>query len=53
VVREIHRLDKIIIQINNFAHPPELEFKPIDIQGTEVATSFPNSLPRVLGTKPP
>jgi hypothetical protein len=34
VVREIDRLDKIITQINNFAHPPDLEFKLIDIRGT-------------------
>jgi nitrogen-specific signal transduction histidine kinase len=32
VVREIDRLDGIITQINNFAHPPELEFKPIDVR---------------------
>ena len=32
VVREIDRLDKIITQINNFAHPPELVFKPIDLR---------------------
>jgi signal transduction histidine kinase len=32
VVREIDRLDKIITQINNFAHPPELVFKPIDVR---------------------
>jgi PAS domain S-box-containing protein len=32
VVKEIDRLDKIITQINNFAHPPELVFKPIDVQ---------------------
>ena len=33
VVKEIDRLDKIITQINNFAHPPELVFKPIDLRG--------------------
>jgi len=32
VVREIDRLDKIITQINSFAHPPELVFKPIDVR---------------------
>jgi PAS domain S-box-containing protein len=32
VVREIDRLDKIITQINNFAHPPELSFKVIDVR---------------------
>lgn len=32
VVREIDRLDKIITQINNFAHPPELVFKSIDVR---------------------
>jgi PAS domain S-box-containing protein len=42
VVREIDRLDKIITQINNFAHPPELVFKPIDVRspvkkGIEIA----------------
>ena len=32
VVQEIDRLDKIITQINNFAHPPELILKPIDVR---------------------
>jgi len=32
VVGEINRLDKIITQINNFAHPPELVLKPIDVR---------------------
>jgi len=32
VVKEIDRLDKIITQINNFAHPPELVLKPIDVR---------------------
>lgn len=32
VVKEIDRLDKIITQINNFAHPPELVMKPIDVR---------------------
>ena len=33
VLKEIDRLDKIIIQINNFAHPPELLLKPLDVRG--------------------
>src|SRR5438034_4432847 len=32
VVGEIDRLDKIINQINDFAHPPELVMKPIDLR---------------------
>src|SRR5947209_1689896 len=32
VVQEIDRLDKIITQINNFAHPSELIMKPIDVR---------------------
>jgi nitrogen-specific signal transduction histidine kinase len=32
VVQEIDRLDKIITQINNFAHPSELVMKPIDLR---------------------
>lgn len=32
VVQEIDRLDKIITQINNFAHPGELVMKPIDVR---------------------
>ncbi|MCA1657844.1 MAG: PAS domain-containing protein [Verrucomicrobiaceae bacterium] len=32
VVQEIDRLDKIITQINNFAHPAELIMKPIDVR---------------------
>src|SRR5437870_4914281 len=32
VVKEIDRLDEIITQINNFAHPPELVLKPIDVR---------------------
>jgi PAS domain S-box-containing protein len=32
VLREVDRLDKIITQINNFAHPPELVLKPIDVR---------------------
>jgi two-component system, NtrC family, sensor histidine kinase AtoS len=44
VVSEVDRLDKIITQINNFAHPPELVFKPIDVRspvkkGLEIARS--------------
>jgi PAS domain S-box-containing protein len=42
VVKEIDRLDKIITQINNFAHPPDLVFKAIDVRkplqkGIEIA----------------
>ena len=33
VVQEIDRLDKIITQINDFAHPPELVMKPVDLHG--------------------
>jgi len=32
VVKEVDRLDKIINQINNFAHPPELVFKSVDLR---------------------
>ena len=44
VVSEIDRLDKIITQINNFAHPPELVFKLMDVRssvkkGVEIARS--------------
>ncbi len=31
-MQEIDRLDLIITQINNFAHPPELNFKPLDLR---------------------
>jgi nitrogen-specific signal transduction histidine kinase len=34
VVQEIDRLDLIITQINNFAHPPELNFKSIDLRAS-------------------
>jgi PAS domain S-box-containing protein len=44
VVQEIDRLDRIITQINNFAHPPELVLKSIDVRapvkkGLEIARS--------------
>jgi PAS domain S-box-containing protein len=44
VVGEVDRLDKIITQITNFAHPPELVLKPIDVRspvkkGIEIARS--------------
>src|SRR6202011_4630771 len=44
VLKEIDRLDQIISEINNFAHPPELVFKPIDVRspvkkGVEIARS--------------
>jgi len=32
VVQEINRLDLIITQINNFAHPPELVFRSLDLR---------------------
>ena len=31
VVQEIERLDRSITQINNFAHPPELKFRALDL----------------------
>lgn len=34
VVQEIDRLDRIITQINDFAHPPELVMKPIDLRAS-------------------
>src|SRR5205823_12100159 len=34
VVQEIDRLDKIISQINNFAHPCELVMKPVDVRSS-------------------
>ncbi len=42
VVKEVDRLDKIVSQINTFAHPPDLIFKPIDVRkalqkGIEIA----------------
>src|SRR5947208_15080439 len=44
VVSEVDRLDRIITQINNFAHPPELVLKSIDVlspaqKGVETAKS--------------
>jgi PAS domain S-box-containing protein len=44
VVGEVDRLDRIITQISNFAHPPELVLKPIDVRslvkkGLEIARS--------------
>lgn len=44
VVGEVDRLDKIITQINNFAHPPDVVLKPIDVRssvqkGIEIARS--------------
>ncbi|CAN5503171.1 hypothetical protein BH18VER1_BH18VER1_15840 [soil metagenome] len=32
VVQEVDRLDRIITQINNFAHPAELVMKPVDLR---------------------
>ncbi len=42
VVQEVDRLDKIITQINSFAHPAELNMKPLDVRapvkrGLEIA----------------
>ncbi len=42
VVKEVDRLDNIIAQIDNFAHPPDLIFKSIDVRrplqkGVEIA----------------
>jgi len=34
VVQEIDRLDRIITQINNFAHPSELVMKPVDVRAS-------------------
>ena len=34
VVQEIDRLDRIITQINDFAHPPELVMKAIDVRAS-------------------
>jgi nitrogen-specific signal transduction histidine kinase len=34
VVQEIDRLDNIITQINDFAHPAELVFKPVDVRSS-------------------
>jgi PAS domain S-box-containing protein len=34
VVQEIDRLDRIITQINNFAHPSELVMKPVDLRAS-------------------
>ena len=44
VVGEVDRLDKIITQISDFAHPPDLTLKPIDVRspvkkGIEIARS--------------
>lgn len=33
VVQEVDRLDRIITQINDFAHPAELVLKPLDLRG--------------------
>ncbi|MEP6956217.1 MAG: ATP-binding protein [Chthoniobacterales bacterium] len=34
VVQEIDRLDKIMLQINNFAHPAELVMRPFDVRAS-------------------
>jgi signal transduction histidine kinase len=51
VVQEIDRLDKIITQINDFAHPPELKMKPIDLRGPmQKAVEMAKSRTHVNGT---
>ncbi len=50
VVQEIDRLDKIITQINDFAHPPELVMKSVDLRGTvEKAVEIAKSRTRTNG----
>ena len=44
VIGEVDRLDKIVTQISDFAHPPDLTLKPIDVRssvkkGIEIARS--------------
>lgn len=34
VTQEVDRLDGVVDQINELAHPPELQFKPLDIHST-------------------
>jgi nitrogen-specific signal transduction histidine kinase len=34
VIGEVDRLDKIVTQISNFAHPPELTLKPFDVRSS-------------------
>ena len=51
VVQEIDRLDKIITQINDFAHPPELKMKPIDVRGpVQKAVEMAKSRTHINGT---
>ncbi len=51
VVQEIDRLDKIITQINDFAHPPELKMKPVDLHGpVQKAVEMAKSRTHINGT---
>ncbi len=51
VVQEIDRLDKIITQINDFAHPPELNMKPVDVRGAvQKAVEIAKSRTHLNGT---
>jgi nitrogen-specific signal transduction histidine kinase len=51
VVQEIDRLDKIITQINDFAHPPELIMKPVDLHGpVQKAVEMAKSRTHLNGT---
>ena len=51
VVQEIDRLDKIITQINDFAHPPELNMKSIDVRGAvQKAVEIAKSRTHLNGT---
>ncbi len=52
VVQEIDRLDKIITQINNFAHPPELIIKPVDL-GAAVRKAVDLARQRLAGNGMP
>jgi nitrogen fixation/metabolism regulation signal transduction histidine kinase len=64
-VQEVDRLDKIITQINAFAHPAELKMEPLDLRapmqrglelarekfngGVAIETQLPANLPKILG----
>jgi nitrogen-specific signal transduction histidine kinase len=63
VSTEVDRLNNIVEQINDFAHPPKLEFQPLDIRrcvekslatavprgGVKASVSAPDRLPAVRG----
>jgi nitrogen-specific signal transduction histidine kinase len=63
VSNEVDRLNGIVDQINDFAHPPAVELRPLDIrkcvekcltetvpaQGVRTAFSAPDRLPEVIG----